>query len=344
MGLISGLLQAFTGRAGIPLLLVTFDALGTLYKFRKPVANQYLDVARQCGLKAKIDPEQLDQAFKQSFKHRNSEYPNYGKGKLDSPEIWWDLVITRAFGKAMKESKSTLPPNLGSALYKHFSSGAAYEPFPDVKPFLRSIRALKRQFRSSDGPMILTGVVTNSDPRVKAILQNMGFQVGPTRIPSYQDIPKFLMGDMGNPVFRTMYHDYYNLNNDFDIVGTSYEAGREKPDRWIWAHTELLCKPASVSRGEQNVEKTQSLRKDAASTLQAIKYRIDDSKKMCIHIGDDYEKDYLGAQKVGWDALLLAREDRLDQLGDDVKAVRSLDEVAMIVNIMANEHFEQATK
>jgi putative hydrolase of the HAD superfamily len=349
MGLLSSVFTTlFVKPQRLPMFLVTLDALGTLYTFRQPVAVQYLQVARQCGLDAKIDPKELDQAFRKSYKHHNSTYPNYGKNKLESPEIWWHLLVNQAFSQLVEGGESALPSNLGSALYKHFSSGAAYEPFPDVKPFLQSMAALKRRFTHPDGPIVLTGVVTNSDPRVAVVLRDLGFRVGPSSLPNFQDVTRMAReaaGDTSATALESVFRGYYNVNNDFDVLSTSYEADAEKPSGEIWDRAELLAHPTGLSRGEQSIEiqPTESLRSQFWKTASAVKYRIDNAKKMRIHVGDEYSKDYLGAANAGWEALHLAREeDQLKGIPDGAKVVRSLDEVAMIVNVMANEFFEQA--
>ena len=308
----------------IPTFLVTLDALGTLYKFRKPVAVQYLEVARQCGLEAKLDPKELDKAFRQSFKHHNIAYPNYGKDKLESPEEWWNLVVRQAFGQLVEGRESALPPNLGGALYKHFSSGTAYEPFPDVRPFLRSIAALKRRCTDVDGPMVLTGVVTNSDPRVRVVLQDMGFRVGPSKIPDFQDVRKFVGEQIRNSTgLESVFRDYYNINNDFDVLSTSYDAEAEKPEAAIWTYTGSLISPTALSRGEQAFENMDTKRQDAMKVLEAVKYQNSREKRIRIHIGDEYPKDYLGATNAGWEALHLAREDNSSEaVGRDVQVVR----------------------
>lgn len=326
----------------IPLFLVTFDALGTLYKFREPVAVQYSKVARSCGLNAKVDLKKLDHAFRSSFKHHNASYPNYGKGKLDNPEEWWNLVVKQAFGQVVGGGESALPPTLGTALYKHFSSGAAYELFSDVRPFLQSMTAIKRRAVDPGGPIVLTGVVTNSDPRVEVVLRDLGLHVGPSKVPGFSDIgPKVRGRGPGAP--ESMFWDYYKIENDFDFISTSYHADAEKPEAGIWNTAEILCAPTVLSRVEQNVGPMENTIKGLFKKLSAAHYTTSSNECVRIHIGDEYSKDYLGARDAGWEGILLARKGvDTDTLGDhDVKVIESLDELAMIVNVMANEFFDQ---
>ena len=330
-----GWISSFFNSKTIPVLVVTLDALGTLYKFRRPVAVQYQEVATGFGLKANIDLKLLDQAFKNSLKYHNDVFPNYGKKKLESPEVWWTMVVNRAFGELVPGGEKAIPQGLGPALYNHFSSGAAYVPYPDVTPFLRSMATLKRQFTVPAGPLILTGIVTNSDPRVRVVLEDMGYgNIGPSRVPKLRDVsfrPPF--NDL-----RTVFKDYYNIANDFDFLCTSYDTHAEKPSRRIWANATELTLPTTVSRGQQSLESFTSPQAALQKASAAVRYVPSLSSMLKIHIGDDYDKDYLGASNAGWEALLLARdgEGSTDRKAD-VKMVKSLDEAAMVVNLMAQE-------
>ncbi|OQV04983.1 hypothetical protein CLAIMM_09787 [Cladophialophora immunda] len=322
--MVMGLFSALFHPKKLPMLVVTLDALGTLYNFRHPVSVQYLQVAENCGLKAKVDLQQLDRSFRSSFKHYNAAHPNYGKKTLASPEEWWTKVVNRAFGNLVEGGEATLPKDLGSALYTHFSSGAAYEPFPDVKPFLQSMAALKKQFADPEGPLVATGIVTNSDPRVRAVLQDMGFRVGPSTMPDFESVMKTHMNSLRDPSkvsFDSPFRDYYSLQNDFDFLCTSYDAGAEKPQEKIWLEASGLC--------------SRCLFLDPNRTS-------DISRMLRIHIGDEYSKDYVGAVGAGWEALHLDREGSGAESANGVKVVQSLDEAAMVINLMAREYFVQA--
>ncbi|EXJ65747.1 uncharacterized protein A1O5_11275 [Cladophialophora psammophila CBS 110553] len=339
-----GLFSALFHPKKLPMLVVTLDALGTLYNFRQPVAVQYVQVAESCGLKARVDLKKLDRSFKSSLKHYNAAHPNYGKKTLGSPEIWWTKVVNRAFGDLVEGGEVALPKDLGPALYKHFSSGAAYEPFPDVKPFLQSMASLKKQFAHPEGPLVATGIVTNSDPRVRVVLQDMGFRTGPSSIPDFESVMKTHMDSLRDPsklAFDSPFKDYYNLQNDFDFLCTSYDADAEKPDEKIWLEALRLVFPMPISRSEQNCEPASSITDAFRKVSSAISHQVDISRTLRIHIGDEYAKDYVGAIGVGWEALHLDREGGGPALRSDVKVVQSLEEAAMVVNLMAHEYFGQ---
>ena len=82
---------------------------------------------------------------------------------------------------------------------------------------------------------------------------------------------------------------------DIDLVALSYDVGYEKPHRKIFDATREM-----VRGSNGNVPR-------------------------CIHVGDDYVKDYQGAQAAGWTALLLDRDE--NHVLENVECIRSLSEV-----------------
>jgi putative hydrolase of the HAD superfamily len=337
----------------IPVFVVSLDALGTLYRFREPVSTQYLKVAQRCGVQAKVDPAQLDRSFRASFKHYNTVYPNYGQGKLQDPEAWWSKLVHRAFREVIPADD--IPQDLGTELYHHFSSGAAYELYPDAPLFLQSIRALKDEFSDPDGPLVVAGVVTNSDPRVKLVLQDLGLKVG------LSEYPKLSFGEQHTKLWESIKADkfdvtddaisqFYDPRNDLDFLCTSYTAGAEKPDPAIWEAARPLVDAMPMSRAAHAFDSPSGM---TAQTYQqslaaSLGHRV--GEIMWMHIGDEYSKDYVGARDVSLKALYLKRDqdarlrhgDVVD--GHDAETVSSLEEAAMVVSVMAQGFFENRDK
>lgn len=335
-----GLLSSLFSVKKTPVVLVTLDALGTVYGFRKPLFAQYRDVARRVKPTAEIDPKELEHAFRQSYKHHCATFPNYGKGKLESPEVWWSKVVHQTFGQFMDEGSLGV---LAPALYTHFSTKDAYEPFSDVKPFLQNMAALKRRFTDPDGPIILTGIVTNSDPRVGDVLRDMGFRLGSFAPPSYNEQITLMMEtarrDPSNPTYPTVTRDFYKIEDDFDVVCTSYAADAEKPAPEIWDFALEIASTKIWSRGEQTADVATNFGDAARNIISAGQYRFDAENLICIHIGDELEKDYIGASNSEpWSALLLSRgEEEQTSLDNDIKKVKSLHEAFMVINLMVQD-------
>lgn len=77
-------------------LLICFDAFGTLFTPRKPVAQQYSEVARSFGL-AGFTEDDIAKSFKAAFKNESKQNPNYGKATSLGAEKWWGNVSIRCF-------------------------------------------------------------------------------------------------------------------------------------------------------------------------------------------------------------------------------------------------------
>lgn len=118
----------------------------------------------------------------------------------------------------------------------------------------------------------MIGVITNSDNRTADILTSMGVRANPIH---YGDKPK--RGDFDPEKF------------DIDFTVLSYDVGCEKPDRRIFGAAEEMV--------------VSMLERDAGSTQKPDLY---DWRK--VYVGDEYDKDVVGATNAGWQAVLVGRE------------------------------------
>ncbi|KAJ9632583.1 hypothetical protein H2204_007887 [Knufia peltigerae] len=345
--------KSLTSPKRVPTFVVTLDALGTLYRFKQPVARQYIDLARKSGLKDNVDTDRLNASFKEAFKHYNAAYPNYGKGQLESPEEWWTKVIDRAFGQVVDQNVE-LPRNLGSLLYRHFAGRDAYELYPDVWPFFQALRSLKKDFSDPDGPLIATGVVTNSDPRVSTVLQELGLAVQAK--PPERRIGDALSNAWTDAKLQRLdgLFSYealaYSRDNDIDFLSTSYETDCQKPDPDAWiegqklVHVLPIIRKAVALRDSPSTNVSEYMQK----TAQSAGYRV--GELLWLHIGDEYEKDYVGATEASLDALLLTRETDGDMphkintsAAPDIPTISSLKEATLIINLKARELFQRGS-
>ncbi|KPI34636.1 uncharacterized protein AB675_11616 [Cyphellophora attinorum] len=237
---------------------LSFDALGTLFDFKEPIATQYLKVARRCGVTAPIAESDLQQAFKTAYKQISLSWPNYGKGSkiVDSPETWWQILVHSTFRRLLPVE--SIPTELGSETYQHFASGAAYQLRPGVLSMFEKLRGSRGELANSSW---MTCVISNSDPRVSAILRDLGLKVGE--------------GPPGPPAM-------YDPENDIDFVCTSYEASSEKPDAAIfWNAKESMAALVGVPLDELVADRT---------STEGVRW---------IHVGDDFKKDCVGASEAG---------------------------------------------
>lgn len=74
-----------------PNLLLCFDAFGTLFTPKRPIAQQYGEVARSFGL-GPFSDDQVAKSFKAAFKNEAKRNPNFGKDDGMNAEMWWTNV------------------------------------------------------------------------------------------------------------------------------------------------------------------------------------------------------------------------------------------------------------
>jgi FMN phosphatase YigB (HAD superfamily) len=308
-------------------LLICFDAFGTLFTPRKPVAQQYSEVARSFGLGGFSDDD-IAQSFKKAFKHESKTNPNYGKKTGMGAEKWWgnvslpketnpfkvayfhvrcsmavditamgkkrrnhrvvltDLkIIHNTFAPYYSPHQTTAPPNLIPSLIHRFHSSEGYTLFPDVVPLLKQLRNQQQSHRSDDNAArrVVIGVITNSDNRTASILTSLGVRVSPLHY--NEERPE--QSSPGN-----------SSNEDFDVDFTvlSYDVGAEKPDGRIFGAAEEML--GTLLR-----------REGAAGSPSDADAGVSAEAWSKVYVGDEYEKDVVGATRAGWKAVLVERED-----------------------------------
>lgn len=300
------------------LLVLAFDAFSTLFHPRRPVPELYASVADSFGLPPSVvTPTKLQSAFKEAFKAQSKRYPNYGReevlrGRYGGPREWWSNVIQASFAKVLEEDNGRvvrLPDGMVESLLDLFASQQGYALYEDVEPLFRKLSEFKR---SAVFDRVVTGVISNSDDRVPAVLKSLGLKVGDVRadqgrssmeLPGFEERKKITAGEAG------LSQDNNN-DNDIDMIITSYEAGEEKPHRLIFDVARQQAKAFLTTRDLT-----------LASDIQGDRVRW-----FCIHVGDDYDKDYKGAINAGWDSFLLPRDGHTPEI-ERVKMIKTLSDL-----------------
>ncbi|KAF4465805.1 haloacid dehalogenase [Fusarium albosuccineum] len=253
-------------------LLLCFDAFGTLFKPARPVAQQYAEVARQCGITNFKDGD-VHSSLLSAIKEESKQNPNYGKATGLGATKWWTNIIHNTFNPLIEPNQS-LPKDLAPKLLHRFASKDGYDTEPNLVSNLKTLR----RFNSRHFDKIVVGVVTNSDDRVPSILSSFGLNVSPLRYGTAADPMDFAGGQ-----------EY-----DIDFHCMSYDVGIEKPDKLIFHAADLmLAHLISIRNGT------------SPSDAQA---EIDNWRK--VYVGDEHAKDVVGAVNAGWDPVLLDEEDQ----------------------------------
>lgn len=316
-------------------LLLTFDAFGTLFHPHPSVQYQYARTAHEYGLpRTAVTPDKLKTAFKEVFRAHLKKYPNYGRadvlrGRYGGPRQWWEEVIRGSFGRVLDtsspppslspspstsvtqeesgERQTVLPDGMVEALLNRFSGAEGYVLYDDVEPFFARMRQL-RAAKTGQFDRVFLGVISNSDDRVPSVLKALGLRVGDVR--ADRDLSSMELSGFEERGVRRRHpresgssstdanthlgsQSDADADADIDLIITSYEAGEEKPNRLIF----------DVARRQAGL-----LARERSHTHGSAPVGADDPDEwVCVHVGDDYEKDYLAALDAGWRSYLLPR-------------------------------------
>ncbi|SGY13603.1 BQ5605_C010g05908 [Microbotryum silenes-dioicae] len=195
---------------------VLFDAFGTLFSPRTPVANQYADVARLSDLN--VDPEQVKQGFKIAYKHWAKTHPVYGRCSTPplDPTLWWSGLIQDTFHHAgVTERVESI---LTKTLIERFWCAEGYSLHDDVLPAFQRLGALSQ----TPDPSLRSphfGVVSGSDPGVIKVLRSLG-----------------LLVDEGHVLVdgRSEFCQENRWGIKEDEIFTTWAVGKEKNDVQFW--------------------------------------------------------------------------------------------------------------
>ncbi|KAL2129822.1 hypothetical protein VTI74DRAFT_7271 [Chaetomium olivicolor] len=256
-------------------LLLCFDAFGTLFTPKQPIAEQYAIVARQCGLDG-FSVDQVKASFKAAFSEEFKAHPNYGRASGMGAARWWTNVINNTFQPLVKPP-CKLPVDLAPRLLHRFSSNEGYTLSPGVDALLRSLK--KQQHHRSS--RIIVGVITNSDDRVPSILTSLGLRVSPFRF--------------GSPV---NFDQVVGQEYDVDMHCISYDVGFAKPDRRIFDAAKGMAEQLAAARNAGE---------PLAQGAEQVAGK-EEERWIKLYIGDEYEKDVIGACAAGWHSVFIGTE------------------------------------
>ncbi|XP_047524908.1 rhythmically expressed gene 2 protein-like [Pieris napi] len=211
--------------------LITFDATNTLLKLCVSPWKYYANVAEKYGYQ--IHEDEIKKQFLYTYKMLTIRHPNFGKESI-LWENWWSEIVQGTFAEKIKDNEHI--KCIGNKLIQDYKSPKCWCPADGAVDILEHVKS-----------QCDIGIVSNFDPRLHEILENL------------------------------------NLSSYFKFILTSYEIGYSKPDKKIFE-----------------------------SAIEHSKLNLFTDE--CLHIGDDYKKDYLGAKKAGWQAILVTNN--ISGLGD----------------------------
>ncbi|KAI6157600.1 HAD hydrolase subfamily IA REG-2-like protein [Pisolithus tinctorius] len=251
--------------------LVTFDALHTLLKPRRPIYVQYSEVFTPfLGV---LDPNRIRHSFKSTLKQIQKEKPAY-RGEAGVLGWWTEVIRGTAIGAGAHPQ--VVDASLGqmvSILMKRFSSREGYRLFDDALPVLWQLRKMN----------VCTALVSNADTRMRLVLNDL------------------------------------EVSSLLQPLLLSEEVGIEKPDLEIFR----------MARNDFSLQGT---------------IRADES----LHVGDELDSDYCGAQAAGMHAMLLRRpgpdgDGEHKEVGEDLRHVNVVPSLSAVVDWVKSQNGDKGT-
>jgi len=149
------------------LRLITLDMTGTVFKFKRAPLLDYIAVARKHEVDEKhLSSDLVQRNWVQAFKHMSSTHPHFGSTTHVDSKDWWLNIVHGAFKEASEENFAQVRC-VANELYDYFSTGEAYEVYPDALDFLRTIK-------EHHPDTVKTGIITNYDRRILTIIEQLG--------------------------------------------------------------------------------------------------------------------------------------------------------------------------
>lgn len=171
--------------------VITFDCTNTLLYFKVLPSQMYKDTAIKMGHKSEDFDNNVDmmKSFRNHFKNMSKHHPNFGR-KTIGYNLWWTILVTEVLSEA---SSNRINQNscekIASELIRKYETDECWAKFKKTDEILRAIK--------KEGKIL--GVISNFDPRLHNLLENMKL-------------------------------------DEIDFAITSYEAGVQKPNAEIFEH------------------------------------------------------------------------------------------------------------
>lgn len=149
-------------------LLLTFDALGTLFNLRKPASSIYMEIGKKYypnKPKYAFGPKKMAWRFEKKLPIVQRKHPNYGKEQGLSVKEWWIKVMWETFAR----KHHPLPARLTDELFDLFNTAKPYQMEEDAIQFFKDYEEKGLPYEQ-----VRLGMITNSDPRMINVLDDFG--------------------------------------------------------------------------------------------------------------------------------------------------------------------------
>ena len=254
-----------------PPKLITFDATDTLLELRTGVGVFY----REAWVKANRDighksipssfpsKEEFSLAFRTSFKEMDKKYPCYGSKDGLASQEWWRNVVDNAFFYANTDIMNDIEINTNTDTDTIENDKMAWKQ--------KNAPILDEIFESLYMDIFTTVKAWKVRPGVIEFLESMA-KLRDSHPPQNNKYTPVLAVLSNNDNRLPIILQNLGLLEYFDHVFVSSELGVSKPDSTIFERVMSHC-------------------------------QVTEDPALCMHVGDHFEKDVMGASNAGWHAV-----------------------------------------
>ncbi|CAI6360969.1 unnamed protein product [Macrosiphum euphorbiae] len=176
-----------------PFKLITFDITGTLLKYRSSPAIEYSNILNKYGIEVKLST--LENLINKNWTFMTKAHPNFGLYTGLEWENYWRIYAQNVFSKAFQIENITDNVPLTDIIDELMMTYSTGETFKVQNGAIELLDYLKKE-------QVPLGVLSNYDPRIKSMIENLG------------------------------------LSHYFKFILSSYEVRSEKPDIKIFRKAE----------------------------------------------------------------------------------------------------------
>ena len=142
--------------------VLSLDVTGTLLIHKNPIMQTYLEAAHWAKLRNPPKLEELEAAYKKSYKFHSLNFPHFGSTKGISAREWWKITAKMAFNDCGCYYADNDFDRYFRRVYQYYGTPDAYEVLPDVKDFLRWATA---QENDEGTKRFILGITSNTPMR-----------------------------------------------------------------------------------------------------------------------------------------------------------------------------------
>lgn len=156
--------------------LITFDATDTVVRFSKPPSVQYKETAEHYGIST-LNEEKLMTSFKPCFRELAQQYPNFGSGSNIDWKDWWTQLVTNVLNRSSdKALDQEIVTEIAKCLVDMYATPACWTKIDGAEEIVDKIQSSRK----------CVGLISNTDPRIKHVLRNMGLRQFQFMLTSYE--------------------------------------------------------------------------------------------------------------------------------------------------------------